>query len=202
MSESKEWKEAQEWERLWHGNCANSLNEELKQMVYAKRMGLSFYDDVRTPYNIILQNASILDIGGGAYSLLLKSSGFSEAVVVDPCKFPDWVYARYDAAGIKYIIKPAEGLTLNRYFDEVWLYNCLQHVIDPAEVVKIARTYSTIIRVFEWLDVPETDGHLHVLTENKMNSWLGGNGKTELLNESGCVGRAYYGIFMGSQYGK
>jgi hypothetical protein len=165
-------------------------------------MVLSFYDDVRTPYNIILQNASILDIGGGAYSLLLKSSGFSEAVVVDPCKFPDWVYARYDAAGIKYIIKPAEGLTLNRYFDEVWLYNCLQHVIDPAEVVKIARTYSTIIRVFEWLDVPETDGHLHVLTENKMNSWLGGNGKTELLNESGCVGRAYYGIFMGSQYGK
>ena len=27
-------------------------------------------------------------------------------------------------------------------------------------------------------------------------------GKTEMLNESGCVGYAFYGVFKGNEYGK
>ena len=202
MSASDEWKDAQEWERKWHDNCVNSLNEELKQLVYARKMGLIFTGNGKTPYNILLNGKSVLDIGGGAYSLLLKASGFSEALVVDPCQFPAWVYARYDAAGIKVSIQPAEEMELVLHYDECWFYNCLQHVKDPAEVVKRSLEHSKLLRVFEWLDVGITDGHLHNLTKGKMDEWLNGYGKDEMLNETGCVGHAYYGIFKGKFYGE
>lgn len=38
--DNTQWAQAQEWERDWHGNCANSFHEEQKQYVYAQRMGL------------------------------------------------------------------------------------------------------------------------------------------------------------------
>jgi hypothetical protein len=202
MQAKDEWKEAQEWERNWHGDCANSLNEELKQLVYARKMGIVFTHDGKSPYNILLNDKAILDIGGGAYSLLLKASGFSEAMVIDPCKFPDWVYKRYDALGISYTVMPAEEMVFDRWFDEVWIYNCLQHVISPPGIIKRALGYAKIVRVFEWMNIGISAGHLHNLTPEKMDEWLGGRGKTEMLNESGCVGQAYYGIFKGNLYGK
>src|SRR5439155_19676593 len=37
------WTEANKWECEWHGDCANSYNEETKQFIYAKLMGLDTY---------------------------------------------------------------------------------------------------------------------------------------------------------------
>lgn len=195
------WEEAQKWEQEWHGTCVNSLNEELKQLVYAKKMGIKFTPDAKTPYNIDIEGKSILDIGGGAYSLLLKASNFSRAIVAEPIDHPEWVMKRYEAANIKFwnipgeeIAFPPEADPLDKY-DEVWMYNVLQHTKDPEKIIQNIKKMGKLLRIFEWVDTPVTSGHLHTLTEANLNAWIGGEGKVEYVREFGCVGKCYYGIF-------
>lgn len=194
------WNEDQEWEREWHGNCVNSLNEELKQLVYAKRLGLRMEHDGKTPYSFDLRRVSVLDIGGGPYSLLLKCHNFTKALVADPCAYPDWVYERYKAMGINFVMVPGEELPDLGIYDEVWIYNVLQHTMDPGKIISNARKLGKMIRVFEWIENGISVGHPQNLTEKDMNEWLGGYGKVEHLNESGCVGLGYYGIFKGDHF--
>ncbi len=189
------WEEHQKWEAEWHGNCVNSLGEEMKQLTYAKRMGLRFHHDGKSPYCIDMGGKSVVDIGGGPCSLLLKCVNV-DGVVVDSCEYPCWIYARYDEAKIGMSSVPAESF-LSIGFDEAWIYNCAQHVQDPEKVFAVARRCAEIVRVFEWIDIPESPGHPHMLTEDKLNEWLGGFGKVETINENTAVGRCYYGVFKG-----
>lgn len=197
-----DWNSDQEWEKSWHGNCVNSLNEELKQLVYARKMGLKMTPNLKTPYNFDLGNIAVVDIGGGPYSLLLKCSNFLYATVIDPCVYPDWVYERYKIAGIDCKHISGENFSSLEPYDEVWIYNVLQHTVSPEEIIKNALRESKIIRIFEWIDTDITPGHPHVLSADSLDSWLGGHGKVEDINESGCVGRCYYGIFKGQHYGE
>lgn len=203
------------WEQEWHGTCQNTYGEETKQLLYANRMGLEFFHNGKSPYNIDMKGTSVLDVGGGPVSLLLKCVNVSRARIIDPLELPEWVKGRYELAGILYDSIPAEMLCHHCYwedidedipysdsdwchyarFDEVWIYNVLQHVENAQKVIKNARKAGKLIRIFEWVDMRPTDTHPQLLTEEKLNEWLGGEGKVEQLNQSGCTGRAYYGIF-------
>lgn len=206
-----EWETAQEWEEQWHSNCVNSLNEELKQIVYAEKMGLIRKPTSKTPYNYDLEGKSVLDIGGGAYSLLLKCENFKKnregdlgTSVIDPLmdKYPEWVIKRYETAGI--VCKEMKGENLNTksevVFDECWIYNVLEHTENPEKVCSNAIKVGKIVRVFEWLGVPKNVGHPHTLNENDLNKWLKGQGRVEQVNRDGAVGLAYYGVFLGEKY--
>lgn len=206
-----EWEKAQEWEEQWHSNCVNSLNEELKQIVYAEKMGLIRKPTSKTPYNYDLEGKSILDIGGGAYSLLLKCENFKKnregdlgTSVIDPLmdKYPEWVLERYESADIFY--KSMRGEDLNtkseEVFDECWIYNVLEHTENPEKVCSNALKSGKIVRVFEWLGVPKNVGHPHTLNENDLNKWLKGQGRVEKINRNGAVGTAYFGVFKGDNY--
>jgi FkbM family methyltransferase len=192
----------EEYERNWWGDCASTFYEEQKQLKYAELMGLKFEWDNAGP-RIDLQGKSVLDIGGGPVSLLLKTKGRGTCVVVDPCDYPDWIKRRYLELDIQYDRRGGEDLPYdkNNYFDEVWIYNVLQHVDDPEKVIQNARKISKIVRIFEWLDIPPVLGHPHELKEETMNKWLGGVGKVTLLNEGDLHGKAYSGVFLGENYG-
>ncbi len=190
-----DWTASQRWERDWHGNCANSLGEEIKQIAYAERMGLTFAHDGKTPYTIPM-TGSVVDIGGGPYSLLLKVVGRGRKVVVDPLEFPLWVYERYKAAGIDVLAVRGEDMRLEG-FDEAWIYNVLQHTEDPRRIVENACRAARVVRVFEWIDMPATPTHPQELTEAKLNAWLGGKGQTEKLTTPTLKGACYYGVFRG-----
>ena len=82
-------------------------------------------------------------------------------------------------------------------FDEVWIYNVLQHVMDPAVVIENAKRAGKIIRLFEWLEIGVAPGHPHNLLEDQMNEWLGGQGK---VNADVPRGKEYYGVFLGNDY--
>ena len=182
----------------WWQDCANTFHEEQKQLVYAPRMGLLPYWGVAHPPTFNLQGRSVIDIGGGPVSLLLKCVEKGRAVVADPSVFPDWVTARYEHCGIEYWRMEGESPSLADYsFDEAWIYNVLQHVRDPALVVARARGIAKNVRLFEWIDIPPYDGHPHLLTEDLLNQWVGGHGFTVHLDTDGAVGRAYYGVFRG-----
>lgn len=185
-------------ETAWWGDCASTLHEEQKQLVYAKRMGLRADWSGAHPPTFDLEGRSVLDIGGGPVSLLLKCVNFKEATVADPGEFPEWVIARYKHCGIHFSQKRGEDLAFSPGhgdFDEAWIYNVLQHVDDPARVIENARAWASTIRIFEWIDIDPYPGHPHRLTREGLDGWLGAPGFVANLDEHGCVGTAYYGVF-------
>jgi len=193
------WEEAQNWELNWHlGIGANTFREEEKQFIYAKKMGIEFYANPATPYNV-KNYGTVLDVGGGEISLLLKVENPVGCVVVDPLDYPWWVLERYKAQGIDFEKCKAETFTAPQVFDEVWCYNCLQHVEDPGEICRNMRKLGKLIRIFEWIDNGISPGHIHSLSQEELDEWLGGQGKVEQINEKGCVGKAYFGVFRGNQ---
>lgn len=193
-----EWEHHQDFERKWWGHCGNTYGEETKQIVYAKLMGLAFSHDGNSPFSINMTGKSVMDIGGGPSSLLLKCH-LDHGVVVDPCEYPEWVAKRYEAAGIGFIRQAGEDIPDDaraEYFDEVWIYNVLQHTQDPERIIKNAMRCGKVLRIFEWIDIPAHEGHPHMLTEANLNAWIGQAGSTGVLTGEGeCFGRYYAGVF-------
>lgn len=192
------WDKDTKWEAEWWGGCNNTFGEEMKQLLYSDRMGLKTFHDGKSPYNFIV-SGKILDIGGGPCSLLLKCPDV-KGKVVDPCDYPVWIGDRYKMAGIEYEKIKGENIKEIGY-DEVWIYNVLQHTENPEKVIKNALEAGKIVRLFEWIDTGTSDGHPHELTEKKLNEWLNGKGKVEeLQGQNTCYGKCYYGIFKGKNY--
>ncbi len=186
---------AQDFERLWWNDCCNTLGEELKQIAYASRMGLVAEGrDGKWPvYD--LGGRSVLDLGGGPVSMLLKCVNRGRAVVVDPCPYPDWVRERYRVAGVAVCPLPAEHFRSDDAFDEAWCYNVLQHVVDPQAVIETAKRQAAVLRIFEWIEMEPSEGHPHTLHADELNDWIGGTGTVDYVNENGAVGLAYFGEF-------
>lgn len=185
---------AQEFEEGWWGACTQTFGEEVKQLTYAHKMGLqNLQVDGRWPvYD--LQGRSVLDIGGGPVSLLLKTiNGWG--MVVDPCPYPNWVYKRYEEAGIQYHIQEAETFETPDRLSEAWMYNVLQHVVDPEKVIDTARRHAHVIRIFEWLETETNVGHPHALHADKLNVWLHGVGEIGIVDENSAYGLGYWGVF-------
>ncbi len=198
------WEKAQVWEAGWWSKVyQNTLNEEQKQLVYAEKMGLNFIPDGHSPYWIDADNKTILDIGSGGASLLLKAKHLKRGLGIDPLyeQYPAWVKMRYQEVGISVVSGKAEDLNNYEYPpDEVWIYNCLQHTENPEQIIKNAKKVSKIIRIFEWIETEAVAGHPQILLADNLNKWLGGEGRVEYVNKNGATGNAFYGCFKGDLY--
>lgn len=185
----------QEFEQAYWGDCCNTFDEDQKQFVYAVLMGLKVdHWKIVVPDNV----HQVVDIGGGPTSMLLKTKRrITRGFVVDPLKVPEWVISRYKSRSIFYVNQTAETInTQGSSVDEVWIYNCLQHVEDPAKIIANAWALAPVLRIFEWVDVPPHDGHPHMLTKELLDQWIGQPGAvTRLYGTSGCLGLAYHGCF-------
>ena len=181
--------EEYEFEKSYWGNCCNTFDEEQKHYVYGRLMGLELVH-----YSFDVKNKSILDIGAGPVSMLLKTANLKKGKVVDPIEYPDWTVQRYTAQNIEVLVDKAENID-EQGWDEVWIYNCLQHVDDPQKIIDNAKRAAPILRIFEWINIPAHDGHPHELTESSLNQWIGQTGKTVHLAQTGCYGHAYFGSF-------
>ena len=185
-----------DYESDFWGNCANTWHEEQKQFAYAKRMGLRAYWAVAHPPVYDVEGKSIIDIGGGPVSILLKCVNLGTAVVADPAQYPDWVIERYRAHSVAYWMRQGEWLAGEKVsFDEAWIYNVLTHVDDPARVIESARVSAQTIRLFEWIEQDPYPGHPQRLERADLEEWLGASGFVADVNENGAVGRAFYGVF-------
>ena len=195
MSKS-EWKGHQIFEADWWGDCTNTFGEEAKQVTYAHRLGL-----INDPRNgkwpvYDMRGRNVVDLGGGPVSMLLKCINLGpKSIVVDPCGYPGWVANRYNEAGISYRQEPAEDF-LGTGYDEAWIYNVLQHVMDPEKIVQNAKRAARVVRLFDWIDIPPHPGHPHELKAETLEKWLDCNGTVEeFKGENGLIGRAFYGVF-------
>jgi hypothetical protein len=182
----------QHFEKEFWGDCINTFREEEKQRVIARFMGLQELDHPQPPV-FDLSAKSVVDVGGGPVSLLLKCINRGDrCAIVDPGAgyWPRWVRMRYHEAGIQIIEKRGEDLDRGVY-DEAWCYNVLQHVDVPSVVAERMKRVSWIQRVFEWIEIPPHEGHPHKLTARELQEWFGPGHKL-YVDEGGCVGLAWF----------
>ena len=180
------------FEMDYWGNCCNTFDESQKHYVYARYMGLD-----RTHYSFDVHGKSILDIGGGPDSMLLKTINLNFGLVVDPIEYPSWTIMRYRAHNIGVSVIRGEDLVCDGW-DEVWIYNCLQHCDDAERVIHNALMAGNKLRIFEWINVPPHDGHPIMLTKELLDKWIGlPGGQVVHLAEQGCYGTAFYGVYGG-----
>jgi hypothetical protein len=194
--------ECQTWERNWWGNCLNrnTFEEIIKQEMYMPAMGL----EPDSSGEISIGGKRILDIGGGPVSILLRAKESNKSVVADPLMFPPHVHRRYLNAGIRYLKSRGEVLRAHftEKFDEVWMYNVLQHSPTPEKILKTARQLGEVIRIFDWVNVGICPGHPSNLTEELFNNGFKG---CEQLRPCGvvqiddahtkCRGQAFRGVY-------
>lgn len=179
-----------EFEMQFWGDCTNTFGEDQKHYIYGNLMGLtgSYF-----AYNI--EDKRILDIGGGPSSMLLKTFNLKEGKVCDPIDYPQWTKDRYAIKNISVQVIGGEDIK-EKGWDEVWIYNVMQHCEDPEKIIKNAKKAGKILRIFEWIDIPAHEGHPHMLTQENLEKWIGQKGNTTELNGvNGCYGKAFYGWF-------
>ena len=142
------------FEEDYWGNCCNTFDEDQKHYIYGRLMGLNLVG-----YTYQLPNIKVMDIGGGPTSMLLKCKGVQPgSLVVDPIEYPQWTKDRYQMMGIDVLVDVGENVTQTG-FDEVWIYNCMQHALDPEKIIHNAKRAAPVLRLFEWIDIPAHDGH-------------------------------------------
>jgi hypothetical protein len=193
MVTNERWAQAQNYESEWWRSAGqgadNSLHEEMKQIIYAEYMGIKIDEWKR----IDLGGKSVLDVGGGPASLLLKCYNAGKRKVIDPLDMPAWCLERYKDAGIELEKIPAEDMNESGW-DEVWIYNCLQHVQVPLKVIEKLKKAGKMVRIFEFLEREANEGHPHVLTMAMLDDAFERKGATGIIGGS-IVGPTYYGAF-------
>lgn len=155
-----EWQSCQVYEKKSWGDDiyihANN-NEIIKQNVYAQLLEITNQTNFSS---IDLNQKTVLDVGCGPISLLLRCHNFKKAVGVEPLFYNEKVDKEYLNKNIQLIRIPAEEMNFNENeFDEVWMYNVLQHTYDPEKILQKLNTYAKCIKIFEWLDTPPHEGH-------------------------------------------
>lgn len=187
----EEWQAAQLGEAGYWSSGANMFLEQQKQESYASLMGLDLF---KHGYWFDLNGMSVLDLGGGPASILLRCVNFSRGVVLDPCGYPNWVRERYKESGIEFVNEQAETYHPDQKFDEAWIYNVLQHVQDPVAVVELAKKAAHRVRIFDWLDTPVSGIHPHTFSKQDIDGLFAAVG-TVSQYEGGQSALAYSGIF-------
>lgn len=207
MTTDPKWAEAQKHEAEYWGNCLGmrAWGEFVKQEMYGREMGLFEEYGKDMQGELDMQGRHVLDIGGGPVSMTLRCVNAGRLFVADPLPWPRSALRRYANYGITFIQKPAEELPDpgdSGLFDEVWVYNVLQHVDDPQKVMHNATRHVAPggrLRVFEWIHIPADKWHPHVLTpEMLLNGYTGLRVlrvRTPRLKEFWSDANAFVGVF-------
>lgn len=154
------WREAQAAERVyWYpsdpAEHARRRAEEERRLVWY--VGLL---DLFPPPQL----QSVLELGAGPQGLLTTNVRAERRIAVEPMRLDEDDQNRYHAAGVELVQCSAEEYR-GEAVDEVWMTNVLQHVLDPAAVLRVARQHARRrVRIFEWVHVPTSVVHPHVIT--------------------------------------
>jgi hypothetical protein len=165
ISEAR-WQEAQRCEAAWWANFSATRGPD--NLAADIAAGHAFTKGVLDIRFDTVAGLTILDIAGGPHPLgCWVDKG--RYVVLDPAHYDTGWY-------IERIHERAEGWRGGR-FDEVWGYNVLQHVVDPAEVMATARACAEKrIRWFDVVDTPIYPVHPHSIKADWLRAELSRDG--------------------------
>lgn len=131
-----------------------------------------------------MSGLNVLDVGGGPSSILLRTNklrgnqhdGVNNGVVIDPLMITEHHKLRYNYYGIEFIQDQSENIdqyySEKGYFDECFIYNCLQHVLDPIQILDKVTYISKRIRIAEPLNISTDSMHLHMFTKEYFDNYF------------------------------
>jgi hypothetical protein len=206
---NKKWETANEAEsEYWQiYTCEVETLKSQEEYIDAMDIRSDFFHKPDNSLN--MSGLNVLDVGGGPSSILLRTnklrgnqhSGVNTGVVIDPLVITDHQKLRYDYFGINFIQDLSENIdkyySEKGFFDECFIYNCLQHVVDPIEILDKISYISKKIRIAEPLNIPIDNLHLHSFNENYFNDYFKEEKFKTIKTDIKKIGSCYHyvGIF-------
>lgn len=154
----EQWLKAQEAERAFHNEDFDAGYAHYAESYdqYFKWLGIERDQ----------KGKKIVEIGPADFPALAYCSNYHpRSFIIEP--MPSDHLKRF---GIPISTEIAEFLHYTA--DEVWLFNVLQHVIDPNEIVKRAKEGATVIRFFEPINYGIDTCHPWNLTKEMFDKWF------------------------------
>lgn len=154
MIEHSRWLKAQQAERRFHTQPFETGYEAYRQSYrqYFEHLGMSFD----------CQEKTILEIGPADYPALAYCTNYEHSYIIEP--MPGSILQELiKGRPITHIAKPAEDICWQSdlpMVDEVWLFNVLQHVKDPAGIILNSMETAHKVRFFEPINCGTSDCHL------------------------------------------
>ena len=153
-----QWQRAQEAERCFHNEDYDTgyrhYAESYEQ--YFKYLGIDRN----------CEGEQIIEIGPADFPALAYCYNTEQCKIIEP--MPSEYLKRF---GIEIIEEMAEDVKYEA--TEVWLFNVLQHTLNPEKIVRRAKQQSQCIRYFEPIDYGVDECHLWNLTEKMFKEWFG-----------------------------
>lgn len=153
------WRAAQEAERRFHNETFEQGLQHYRESYaqYFKHLGID-YD---------LKGKNIVEIGPADFPALAYCHNLGkDCLIIEP--MPSEHLKRFNIPIITDLAEDAEYTA-----DEVWLFNVLQHVIDPGKIIERAKKQASVIRFFEPINYGTDDCHLWNLTFDMFKEWFG-----------------------------
>ena len=143
----------------------------------------------------------IMEIGCGFWPALIYCENYS-AIIVEPLlKIEGHNSLHLLKEGGRVFARPVEEIDLPKT-DEIWLFNVMQHIIDPELFVSKCKASASIIRFFEPIDYPVSDIHPHTYSLNDFKNWFGDC--VQFYNETNIPnfhdGPCAYGVWEKGEY--
>lgn len=150
------------------------------------------------------KDKTIVEVAAGSVPAVMMVEGAKRRVAVEPLMATElWKPQREacEATGVEIVADAYEYVDIDASVgvDETWLFNAIEHVIDPVEQMKKAMETSQVVRVFEATNgLPPSTAHPHTITKELITSVMGDFGEVyiggtikENFHQSDC----YYGTW-------
>lgn len=189
------WMEAQVEEKAMHDNYSFDEGLGIWRDSFDKHVKILGMD-----YNV--GPKTILEIGCAGFPGLYLCDGYTKGYLVEPMPSDNLQRCLRERPNLELIQAPMEEAVLPEGIDEVWLFNVLQHVIDPDLIIKKCKEVAPVVRFFEPIDWPTCSFHPHTFTleyfENafgKENTKKYEGGSIEAFHEANCA----YGLWVNTE---
>lgn len=186
------WKEAQIAERAQHtlNYMEGLLHYSNSYKHYFRFVGLG--ND--------LGGLNVIEVGPADFPALNECSGDGVRIIVEP--MPSEHLERIcKEKGIELVNIPFEDIKEWKIPEgtiEVWLFNVMQHIIDPDKFIEQAKSIADRIRFFEPIDQPINEYHPHTYTLAEYQKYFGdcvqlyAGGNIPGFHEADCA----YGVWV------
>jgi hypothetical protein len=159
MVTNERWQQAQAAERAFHNEPFEQGFEHYRESYHQYFQHLQIDSD--------LKGLNIVEIGPADFPALAYCTNRGEGcLIIEP--MPSEYLKRFDIPISTAMAEDAEYKA-----DEVWLFNVLQHVIDPYKPVERAKAQSKVVRFFEPIDYGVNECHPWNLTMEMFKEWFG-----------------------------
>lgn len=168
------WQAAQLAERVAHEADPNNTAAHYAK-VYAK-----YFSYVNA--GVDLHGIHVVEIGPAFHPALAVCKNYGRSIIVEPMLNHELIQF-CKQHNVVLVDQPVESDDFNTAIDqlrgekenfiEVWLFNVMQHIIDPESFIIKCKAAGDRIRFFEPIDVPVATHHPHTYAFEDFTKWFG-----------------------------